>query len=195
MPTDREIIIRRKTFDDVFVCGWDDGAITSPLGYAVKGVPVVRPRTEEAVERERAVMWLFLGEVCLYEYDELADLHKACRKAVKKHGIRATGGDVRTILSEPTKIPLSWIVTSADRDGKATEKQCRFRMGKLAGIAVFWTRGRGYETGRIVNDARSADPAFVADGCRFTNLRDLNRHLSEVADLNGDPLASSVYFC
>lgn len=184
MATEHEIIIRRKTSDGIFVCGWDDGAITSPLGYAIKGVPVARPRTEDAIERERWVMWLFMGEVCLYEYDELAMLHKACRKAVKKCGLRATGGDVRDILAEPAKIPMKWTVTATDRDGRTTERQCRFRMGPLSGVAVFWIRGRGYMTGRVVRDARAADPVFVPDGLRFTNLKSLNAHLQDVAALN-----------
>lgn len=90
--TSAHVVARRTTADDVAVEIWDNGAITGRLGFALPGVPVVRPRTDAAHAMARATASLVAGEVELYVVTELPQL-VSCARRVAIAGGRP--GDLR----------------------------------------------------------------------------------------------------
>lgn len=69
--TTAHVIARRETADGIAVQIWHDGAVTGRYGRALPGIPVARPRTAEAIERERGAARLLADEVSLYNFAEL----------------------------------------------------------------------------------------------------------------------------
>lgn len=130
------IIARRQTADGIGVVVWSDGAITGRLGSALSGVPVVRPRSADAVATSRAVGWMFADEVCLYDADEAGALLDACRWAVTR-GLSVTGARRRFAdAARPTVRPV-WQVIATDRDGNPRERVWRLPRLRWPGLAVF----------------------------------------------------------
>lgn len=81
--TESHVIARRNTADDVAVEIWHDGCVTGRFGRALPGVPCVRPRTQEAVEREIVAARLFSDKVSLYNLAELPALYTECRRVAR----------------------------------------------------------------------------------------------------------------
>ena len=63
------IIARRKTADEKSVLLWSDGSLTWALGHAVRGS--AQPRTEKQRNAALRAGRLVLGDVCLYDADEV----------------------------------------------------------------------------------------------------------------------------
>ena len=86
--TEPTIIARRSTADGKHVCLWSDGLLTWAFGYHIKGA--ARPRTQAAREQAFTAAWLVLGDVELYDADEIPTLVKAARWAAARDGLPGT---------------------------------------------------------------------------------------------------------
>lgn len=73
---------RAKTANDSVVVLWGDGQVTWSLGRGIKGVGVARSAYECDLDVEAG--WLVLGDVCMYDDNEVAALVKAARRAVRQ---------------------------------------------------------------------------------------------------------------
>lgn len=167
------VIARRKTFDGKTICLWSDGLVTRALGHSIRGIGAAR--TDEAKELNLRAGWLALGEVCLYEADEVATLIKVARMAVRQDAIPAPLY-LRTKTSEALSVDImktiSWATTAADRDGKPTERTGTFaRLSGLAHVAIFDSRrdygsqGGRYAVHYLTPDRKGCTPgppAYVA---------------------------------
>lgn len=79
--TEAHRIATRTTADGIFAVLWSDGMVTSALGLALRGVPMVRPRTAEAFQRALRAGWAFMGRVELFDASEIGGLYQQCRAA------------------------------------------------------------------------------------------------------------------
>lgn len=179
----------RRTSDGAHVELWDDGALTGAGGLALPGVPVARPRTEEARRQALAAGWLVAGELAratedpaaaLYDAAELPGLYAAARRLVASRGLGVAPGELRAAFAEAEervaveRFPVRW---------EAVAPGCR--VGHLPrirwpGLAVWHERGV-YEVmvvQRVVAPGARTAEALVPTGFRFTALRDLVRHLT-----------------
>jgi hypothetical protein len=171
-------IAGRKTFDGAHVWAWSDGPITGPIGEALRGVPIVRPRTAEQVEVALRVAWAVMGEVELFELAALPALYAAARKAAARETDPA---EVRrrmmALLDRPRFIKLVW----ADLGGGVR----RARLPRLMwpGTWVEHSSSRGYEvlyevTGTFgMLAARGRSTTLVTSGIRFRTRAELDAHL------------------
>jgi hypothetical protein len=178
--SETHVVGRRRSFDGVSVLLWSDGSVTS-WAEALPGVPVRRPRTAETREAVLRAGWLFLDEVGLYEQDELGSLYRASEAVARRGGLP---GDVRAEvarLMEP-RVALRFATTAADMRGNWTEQWSPLCRGHWPGLAVLRTRA-GYEVMMTVrrqcDDGQPRD-CWDCTGHRFTNRRDLVRHLAEI---------------
>ena len=169
-----KVIARRKTADGQIVLLWSDGSITGSMSYKLSGVPMTK---------NSRVGWLFMGEVALFDIDELHALYKAAKWAAKHNG---QPGDVRArahkiLEPKPLKLKPTWTVLSADRDGKPTERYWKLDRIRWPGLVVWdhvnkFSRGGRYEVA-------SVDRAGVVDpgsGIRFRNMTEVSKHLATV---------------
>lgn len=85
-------IIWKQTADNKSVGFHDDGVVTGPMGYYIRGV-----RKVPSV----VFNWL-MGDVSLYDYNELPVVLKAARKLAKKKP-GAMPGDFRSVASAALK--------------------------------------------------------------------------------------------
>lgn len=169
-------IARRTLADGTALELWSDGSLCRPLGFVVKGS--ARPRTARARREALAAGWLVLGECCLVDSGELAELIAAARWAAKRDGLPGT---VRRRLADQrrkSRRPApAWTVTEADRSGKPRERQWILpRLGPWAGHAVLDVANPGAR-GRFVLcalDGRTARPLID-----FRRLSDLLDHLAD----------------
>lgn len=143
------ICARRSTFDGKHVLLWSDGSLTWALGNSIKGSAF--PRTPEQVEQALRAGWLVLGEVGIYDADEVSDLVAAARKAVAKN-IGALPGDVRDEAEAARKraaasaMPGGWHVYHTGYDGKPTCRVWRFpRLSPQYGRFAIWHERGRYE--------------------------------------------------
>ena len=177
--TKAEVLIRGKTADGKNVAFWSDASVTSGMGYQLPGVPLPRRATREAL----AAGWLFMGEVSLWDLDELHALYKAAKWAAKRGG---RPGDVRARASKlldpkPLKLKPVWTVTSADQKGRPTERTWRLPRIMWPGLAVYdhvnmgSTRGGRYE---VFNCDRHN--VCTSTGVAFKNLAGLTKYLMSV---------------
>lgn len=170
---DEHIVARRYTADRFAVTAFCDGAVTC-FANALPGVPVARPRTAEAWHRERSAMWLFVGEVELYDLDECARLHAACRR------VAAKGGGVPELRAElaraeEPRINFVWRVEATDSRGDVTARSMVLDRMRWPGLAVWHEAGR-YEVLQMINklgmDGRVREVAEPS-GVSFASQRDL----------------------
>lgn len=181
------VIANRATADGVAVQIWHDGCVTGRFGRVLPGVPCVRPRTPEAVERERAASRLLSDDLSLYDLAELPRLYAACRRVAARGGDRKALYAVLAAHAKPA-IPFSWVAYATDRDGKPTVRVARLDRIRWPGLAVWHERGR-YELMEIHRGtalgARSRE-ALESTGFSFGSQRELCAHLFAVArQLNG----------
>lgn len=166
------VIAKRETSDGIAVQIWHDGAVTGRYGRALPGVTVVRPRTDEAVERERRAALLLADEVSLYDLAELPRLYACARRAIAK------GGGRREMLAAFAPIDLNWETYQTDRDGKPTVRVARLDALRLAvwhesGIyALHSIERRGFPGCSHMEDV------LFPTGFRFTTQAALRDHLS-----------------
>lgn len=115
-------IARRLTADGVGLVLWSDGALAGVLGFKLRGVPMRQPRTPEARDLALRAGWLLLGEVELWDAEEIGDLYRAAERAARRDGLPGT---LRALMAEQARprLELRWTVTAADRDGRPTERQ------------------------------------------------------------------------
>ena len=177
-PAKPYAIAKRKTADDRTVVLWSTGAVTGALGFPLAGVPVARPKTADALARELTAGWLMMGEVELYDGDELGTLHEACRHVAARGG---TPGDVRARANRTMLPSLRWSIVSADRDGKPTERVAMLPRLRWPGLAVFDFCGSvGSSRGRY-QVWRHSDGTAYPTGCDFGTLADLWVYLLSVS--------------
>jgi hypothetical protein len=168
-------IAKRTTSDGDHVYLWNDGVLTWALGRYIEGG--MRPRNAEQTTKAMAVGWLVLGEVNLYDAEEVSELIAAARwsadRDAKPATVRARFKSQRDKASRPTPV---WQVISADRSGKPTERAWIFsRMSPWYRCAV-WdmkTSAGRYHLYNQVSDGRCADFSFAPSGHVFRNLDDL----------------------
>lgn len=170
------IVAYRETADSYRVELWDNGAVTGGLGYALSGVPIVRPRTEEALSLARAAGWLFAGEVAWVALADVGDLYAACRAVATKGGLP---GDVRADLGERIERRgeprLRWQVYATNSHGDVTVRYAVLPRLRWGGLVIVHERGR-YELQR--RNAYDRDQLGVT-GWSFGSLREVFRHLRE----------------
>lgn len=174
------VIARRHTADGYVVCLWSDGAITGALGTRIRGVPMRRPRTPEAVALARAAGWLLLGEVVIYDLSELGPVYAAAERAARTDGLPGT---LRRFLAEGRAPMLSWSVLHADRNGRPVERVARLPGLRWPGLAVFdFCAGPGSAGGRYVlmERVRGAADTYAPTGLAFRTLTALWAHLRSI---------------
>lgn len=183
-------VASRRSASGTIVELWSDGPITGALGIGLRGVPISRPKTTRAGERNLRAGWLFLGEVELFEDGELRGLYAACRWAAERDGLPAT---VRTRLADLAKPSLrpTWHVLHVDRDGRPT---CRFWVLPRLGwpdLAIWHERGR-YDLMRRMKAVRLPGAGVVSDstyeptGFSWGSLREAIAHLIETNAMKGE---------
>lgn len=170
--------MRRVSADGYHVVLWSDGAVTGALGYRLRGVPVRRSRTGPARYQALKVGRLMLDEVCLWETPDFGRLYKAAEAAVKRDGLPGT---LRRFMREGGLLPLKpvWIVLHADREGKPTEKFWSLPRLRWPGLAVWWTKNRGYAVMRRLSGARHADETYD-ELMTYKTLREVQAYLKAV---------------
>ena len=172
------VIKRASTADGKHVLLWADGTLTWALGFAVKGVGL--PRTKAQLAAALCAGWLVMGDVSLYDADEVPALVAAARWAASRGG---SPGAMRARLAaqqHEAALPVpQWSVLSADRDGKATCRVWRLpRLSSWSGYALWHERGR-YDLVRRKGSHRNDDVTYEATGFSFPRLSDALRYLSE----------------
>lgn len=167
------IVMSRRTYDNIIVELDSTGAVTGCLGYGLKGVPVVRPKTPEAVQKALTAGRLFLGEVCLYNQDDLGPLYAACRWAAERDGLPGTVRDRLKAQKTPNYRP-SWTVVEMNRDGAAKERYWRLPRLLMAGTVIwdFMNRQDRYE---IMYTIQGSNGETVApSGIKFATLDEVS---------------------
>lgn len=164
------VVARRQTADGKRVLLWSDGSLTWGFGEAVTGS--ARPSTASQAERALCAGWLVMGEVGIYDADELSELVAAARFVAERSRLP---GDVRARLRtmrEPAGPKPVWEVLEADREGKPTLRVWRLpRLGGYAGLAVWHERGR-YMVMREMS-GRRASGTYESAGFERSTLREI----------------------
>lgn len=84
-------IATRQTAQGHIVHLWPDGALTWALGAYVKGS--AHPRTPKQIELALRAGWLVMGEISVYDDDEVPALIEAARWAAQRDGLPGTMRD------------------------------------------------------------------------------------------------------
>ncbi len=171
-------IAKRLTADGIAVILWSNGPVTGRMGFALDGVPVARPATEEARAVALAAGWLLLGEVALYDYADLGALYAACRWTAERGGGPGAVRARLAALAAPAVRPV-WEVYQTDRDGRPTVRVWLLPRVRWPGLAVWdhvsvGARGARYELFHVDRDG-----VGTTTGLRFARLADLARHLTD----------------
>jgi hypothetical protein len=171
------VIARRSTADGKHVALWSDGSLTWALGVAVRGS--ANPRTPEARQRALAAGWLVLGDVELYDADEVSGLVRAARWSADRGKGRET---MLARLNAPAELRPVWRVQEAGRDGKPLVRTWRLPRLRWPGLVV-WDEARGsHGRGRyhlLSEVGRSG--TLAATGIQFHSLRELRAHLEQLS--------------
>lgn len=183
--TEPHTIKRANTADGIAVQMWSDGAITSLSGAGFQGLPVRRPKTQEAADLWRSVGWLFMGEVCLWDTADLARLYRCAERAVRLDGLPGTLRRLMAVEAPTAPFRAIWRVARADPRGVVEERHCfPPRLGPWADLVLVDHCGRAgsvggrYEvTRRLRNHSTATDVVVEATGFRFGRLADLWTHL------------------
>lgn len=174
-------VARRSTADGVHVVLWASGAIAGTLGLKLPGVPMRNPSTPEAQQAAVKAGRLLLGECSLWDAADLPGLYAACEWAAKRDGLPGTVRARHKEILRP-KVRPTWTVTSADRDGRWTERQWILpRLMWPGGLVVIQRRGCPYELCHFLPGSRET---VGSSGLTFPNLPALAAHLEEHRLLN-----------
>jgi hypothetical protein len=180
------VLARGKTYDDKVVLLWSDGSLTWALGNVIKGSP--NARTAAGIQEAVAAGWLVMGEVSIYNADEITRLIEVARKVARKGG---NPGDVRSAFAKQAPLKPHWTTLEADRAGKPLVRVWRLPRMSHPGIAVWDTlrnasRGR-YEVMTEVHAGglgqRSSGGTYETTGVRFHDLDKLSQYLRETSQL------------
>lgn len=184
------VISERRTLDGHGVELWSDGAILTPFGQRVRGVPMRRPRRPESQRAALRAGWLFMGEVCIAHDDELGALYTACVDVAADDGLP---GDVRAKLRQGNATPIalkpSWTVVAADSRGNPVERVWTLPRLRWPGLVVFdfcgttgSARGRYrlFERRASVGACGRVGDALDDTGFAFRRLSDLFAHLHSI---------------
>lgn len=178
---DEHIVARRRTADHFDVTMWCNGCIAQWTGAPLPGVPIARPRTAEAWHRERAAAWLFVGEVELYDLDEVSLLHAACRRvAARGDGVPELRADL--VRAEEPRVRFDWYVEQRDARGDVTLRTAVLDRVRWPGLVVWHEHGR-YELlhtvmATVIGGGRRE--ALESTGFAFASQRELVKHLFTV---------------
>lgn len=172
MNTATHWIAKRQTFEGTTVYLWPDGALTWSFGTYIRGS--AHPRSIEQSERALTAGWLVLGEVEIYDDEEVPDLIRAARWTAERGGLP---GDLRRRFSElrAPKLRPVWTVIETDRDGRPLIRCWILPRMIWPGLGVWWDRGI-YSVWTEI--ARSG--AYAPTGCEFSNLRELGKYLADL---------------
>jgi len=166
------VIARRETADGIAVQIWHDGAVTGRHGRALPGIPVARPRTAEAIERERSAARLLADEISLYDLAEVPRLYECARR------VAAKGGGRRDLLASFAPIDLAWETYQTDRDGKPTVRvacleEIRLAVWHECGVYIlFEIQRRGFPGCAHMEDV------LIPTGFKFATQTALRAHLA-----------------
>lgn len=164
--TEADVVGRRKTAQGHTVKLWADGSLTWTLNQYVEGSP--HPRSPQHVEVALRAGWLVLGDLELYEDDEVPSLVAAARWAAE----RGLGpAEMRQHLHQDPVLHPVWTVLESDRDGRPKIRVWRLPRMRWPGLAVWLDRGTYTICQHVGGDA------YQTTGMTFKNLRDLSTFL------------------
>jgi hypothetical protein len=177
-----EIIARRRTSDGKSVLLWNDGTLTWGMYDAIKGSP--RVRTDAQIREALDAGWLVMGEIELYEADEVPRLIEAARKVARRGG---AVGDLRREFAKDAPLRPHWVVQETDREGRPTVRVWRLPRMSHPGV-VIWDEVRGSHGSRyrVMTEImeRGRRSGTLADtGVRFKDLASLSKYLRETSEL------------
>lgn len=178
----------RRTSDGVSVELWDSGELTGASGLGIKGVPIVRPRDDDARAAALSAGWLVADELArtnedpeasLYSSTELPLLYATARRLVASRGLGVTPGELRAAFAEAeerdavARFPIRWeYVAPGARAGYLP----RIRW---PGIAL-WHENGVYEVmliRRVAGLGGRSGETLVTTGFKFKTLRETIQHL------------------
>jgi len=175
---DPQIIARRKTADGKIVQLWNDGTLTWALHNAIKGSP--HPRTDDQIREALAAGHLVMGEIELYDADDVPRLIEVARKVAKRGGLP---GDVRREFAKDAPLRPHWEVQEADRDGKPLVRVWKLPKMSHPGLAV-WDEVRG-SGGRgryqVMQEMKRGSGTYAPTGVQFHDLASLSKYLRETS--------------
>lgn len=173
-----EVIARRKTADDKAVSLWSDGSLTWGHWNVIKGSP--NARTDTQIQEALAAGWLAMGEMELYDADEVPRLIEVARKVARKGGLP---GDVRQAFAAPGSLRPHWTVIETDRDGNPKLRVWRLPRMTHPGMAVWdymGVRGRGrYHVMQELRAGGRGTRTYAPTGFDFNDLKALAEYLRE----------------
>lgn len=182
--TEPHVIATRRTADGYTVQAWSDGPVTAALGMGIRGLPIVRPRTAEALDTAKSAASLFMGEVSLWDLAEAPALYAACRKVAAAGGLP---GDVRAEMrrrrerAEVAAKPLCWVVEATHPDGSVKRRSARLPRLLYAGLWVIDYCGsddsRGARYHLVSQVSGGPEGTVQSTGFTFRNLADMWKHL------------------
>lgn len=176
-----EIIARRKTYDDKAIALWSDGSLTwGGIGRTIEGSP--NAKTPAAREAALKAGWLVLGEVEVYDAEDVPRLIKAARKVAAKNGLP---GDLRREFWKDVPLRPHWETYQTDRDGKPTIRTWRLPRMSHPGLVV-WDRVTGAKRYEVMHTLSGRGSSTLATtGVRFDTLPELAKYLRETSALAG----------
>lgn len=175
-------IARRNTSDGTNVLLWADGSLTGSMGYQFPGVPMGAPRSPAALAVKLVAVWAVLGEVDLFDRDELPALVKVATRLARKG--RVLPGDLRRLTCESLRPTLSpvWTVYREDRDGNPTERVWRLSRLQWPELVVWDHVNHGARNGgRYEVFMVDRDDVCTTTGMAFANLAGVAEYLFSVA--------------
>lgn len=164
-------IATRRTAQGSIVHLWDDGTLTWALGRYIKGSPC--PRTDEQRVEALRAGWLVMGDVELYDDDEVPALVAAARWTARRGG---DPGMMRDRLHGSAVMRPVWTTLETDRDGTPRVQCWKLPRLRWPGLAVWRECGR-YSVWAEISGSGSYKPT----GVDFSNLRSLTEYLNSVA--------------
>lgn len=176
-----EVIATRKTYDGKNISLWSDGSLTwGRLGTVIKGSP--HARTTAQIQEARDAGWLVMGEVEVYDADEVPRLIEVARKVAKRGG---RPGDVRAEFAKQTPIKPHWTVIETDRNGKPLVRSWILPRLTHPGLAV-WDEIRG-SGGRgryqVMREVARGSGTYEPTGFQFNDLDKLTQYLRGTSQL------------
>lgn len=170
------VAARRVTADGAHVEVWSDGAVTASLGIGFPGIPVARPKTDEAISQQRRIGWMFASWASVYSRDELPAWYRACCRAVRKGGDERMARDLYNEAAKP-RVAVAWVVTATDSRGRPTERQARLPRLLWPGMAVVDDRRNPRGRYSVVYIIPGTDTIQPYTGLDFGTWADVEAHL------------------
>lgn len=177
-PAKDEVIARRKTYDDKAIALWSDGSLTwGGIGRTIDGSP--NAKTPAAKEAALKAGWLVIGEVEVYDAEDVPRLIKAARKVAAKNGLP---GDLRREFWKDAPLRPHWETYQTDRNGKPTIRTWRLPRVSHPGLVV-WDRVTGAKRYEVMHMLGRGSSTLATTGVRFDTLPELATYLRETSAL------------